>query len=78
MTTGVFSFLLWLYIVMRIVFDDVNVLSPFISRVPSLSFWVLGAISFVVSFLCTVVYLWLWGRSGRGTLVPIGYDGRRL
>ena len=78
LTTGVFSFLLWLYIVMRIVFNHVNVMTPFVNRVPSISFWVLGAISFAVSFLSMFLYLWLWGRSGRATLVPMSYDGRRL
>jgi hypothetical protein len=38
-----FSFLLWLYIVLRVVFNDVNVMSPFIYCIPSLSFEALGA-----------------------------------
>ena len=77
LTTGVFSFLLWLYIILRIVFNHVNVMSAFIDRIP-ISFWVLGAFSFVVSFLCMLVYVWFWGRSVRTTLVPMSYDGRRL
>jgi len=40
---ALFVFLLWLYIVLRVVFNDVNVMSPFIYRIPSLSFWVPGA-----------------------------------
>ena len=77
LTTGVFSFLLWLYIILRIVFNHVNVMSAFIDRIP-ISFWVLGGFSFVVSFLCMFVYVWLWGRPGRAMLVPMSYDGRRL
>ncbi len=75
--TGIFSFLLWLYIVMRIVFNHVDLRSPFIDRIPSLSFWVLGAISFVVSFLSVLIYIWLWGPFSRATMIPASYDWRR-
>jgi len=78
LTMGIFSFLLWLYIILRIVFNHVSVVSPFISRIPSVSFWVLGAFSFVVSFLCMLFYLWVWGPFRRATLVPMAHDGRRL
>lgn len=61
-TVGLFSFLAWLYIILRIVFNGVPVTSPFLDHFPSLSFWVLGAFTFALSFLCTLVYVWLWGR----------------
>jgi hypothetical protein len=76
LTAGVFSFLLWLYIVLRVVFNHVNVMSPFIYRIPSLSFWVLGAWSFAMGFACTFVYLWLWGRFGRSSAFPGSYEYR--
>lgn len=67
LTVGVFSFLLWLYIVMRIVFNDVDVNTPFVDSVPSISFSILGAFSFGLCALATFVYLWLWGRFNRST-----------
>ena len=76
LTVGIFSFLLWLYIILRVVFNHVNVMSPFIYRVPSLSFWVLGVYAFSLSFVCTLVYLWLWGRFGRMSEFPGSYEYR--
>ncbi len=63
LTVALFSFLLWLYIVLRIVFNRVSMAADFIYGV-HVSFWVMGAGAFVVSFLATFVYLWLWGRFG--------------
>jgi hypothetical protein len=74
LTTGVFSFLLWLYIVLRIVFNRVSVMAPFIDRVPSISYWVLGAFSFVVSSVCMFLYLWLWSGFGRSRTVLGRYE----
>ncbi len=62
LATSVFSLLLWVYIVIRIVFNDVDVTTPFVDAVPFLSFEVLGALTFGLSFVCTVLYFWLWGR----------------
>ena len=76
LTTAVFSFLLWLYIVLRIVFNHVNVRSPFISSIPSLSFWVLGGLAFALSFGATLVYLWLWGRFRAPPMVWSSYEER--
>jgi hypothetical protein len=73
---ALFVFLLWLYIVLRVVFNDVNVMSPFIYRIPSLSFWVLGAWSFAMGFACTFAYLWLWGPFGRSSGFPGSYEYR--
>jgi hypothetical protein len=71
-----FSFLLWLYIVLRVVFNHVDVMPPFIYRIPSLSFWVLGAWSLAMGFACTFVYLWLWGPFGRSSGFPGSYEYR--
>ncbi len=76
LTVAVFSFLLWLYIVFRVVFNHVNVGSAFIYRIPSLSFWVLGAWSFAVCFVSTFVYVWLWGRFGRTPVFAESYEYR--
>lgn len=75
LTVGIFSFLLWLYIILRIVFNHVSMGADFIYGV-RISFWVLGAISFVVSFLCTFVYLWLWFRFDRFSPFAPGYQQR--
>ncbi len=76
LTTGVFSFLLWLYIVLRVVFNGANLFAPFIYSIPSIRIWVLGAVSFALCFLCTFVYLWLWGRFDRLSVLLPRYQGR--
>jgi len=69
-TTGVFSFLTWLYIVGRILLNGVDVNKPFVAAVPSISFFELGAFTFAVSFVSMFLYLWLWGRLARGPIAP--------
>ena len=66
LTTWLYSLLLWLYIVVRITVDRVDLLDPFIDAVPSLSFLRLGLISFVLSFICLFIYLAIWGVPGEG------------
>ncbi len=75
LTTSVFSFLLWLYIVLRIVFNHVDMGADFIYGMRP-TFWELGAFSFAVSFLSTFVYLWLWGRFDRMPPGMTGYQQR--
>jgi hypothetical protein len=65
LTTLIFSFLIWLYIVVRIIVNNVDAHTPFVDSVPSVSFSALGAFAFGVSFVSTFLYLWLWGRFGR-------------
>jgi hypothetical protein len=60
-TTWLYSLLLWLYLVARIILNKVNVFANVIYFVPYLSFWILGAISFTLSFTCLFVYLAVWG-----------------
>lgn len=76
LTTGVFSFLLWLYIVMRIVFTPVDMGAPFIRGVVLIPIWVLGALAFAVSFLSTFLYLWLWGRFPGGSMGSGSHEPR--
>jgi len=69
LTTWFFSLLLWLYIVARIVVNGVDVHTPFVDSVPSVSFSALGAFAFGLSSLSMFVYLWIWGSFGRTNLV---------
>ena len=68
MTVWVASFLVWLYIVLRVVFNGVDVHWPFVDSIPSISISAVGAFSFGVFVVSMFVYLWLWGRfnGGRG------------
>src|SRR5213594_4329594 len=72
LTTWVFSVLLWLYIVARIIVNQVDVHMPFVDSVPSLSFSAMGAFAFGLSFLSMFIYLWLWGRFDRRSPPPWG------
>jgi len=57
LTLSIYSFLVWLYIVARIIFSRVQLDSPFVDGVPFFSFWVLGAIVFVLSTVFTYLFL---------------------
>jgi hypothetical protein len=65
LTTGVYSLLLWLYVVGRLVFAGVDITYPFLDSVPGISIALVGVVSFVVSFLCALLYLTIWGWRGR-------------
>jgi len=78
LTTAVFSFLLWVYIVLRIFISRVDVHWPFFDSVPGLSISAVGTFAFGLSFLCTFVYLWLWGRFAWGPAFPRGPGERGL
>ncbi len=61
-TTWLFSMLLWLFVVARIVVDGVNVYWPFIDRFPLISISEVGVAAFILSFVCMFTYLTLWGN----------------
>jgi hypothetical protein len=61
LSTWLYSLLLWVYIVARITINRVNPTSRFIPSVPFFTFINLGIISFVLSFICLIVYLSIWG-----------------
>jgi uncharacterized membrane-anchored protein len=61
LTIALFSFLLWFYVVLRVVVNGAFPPGAFVNRVPSLSFVTVGAVAFGVCFVSTLVYLWLWG-----------------
>jgi len=56
-TTWLYSLLLWFYIVLRITISRVSLYSLFIDSVPYLSFYILGMISFSLSFISLFAYL---------------------
>jgi hypothetical protein len=66
LTTGVFSFLTWLYVVTRIVVNGVDPHDAFFPRSLPFSFGALGEFTFGLSFVSMFLYAWLWGRFGRG------------
>jgi hypothetical protein len=70
LTTGVFSFLLWLYTTLRVLVNGINPPEPFFPGVRSVSFLTVGVLSFGVSFMSMLVYLWLWGRFRGMPLAP--------
>ena len=57
LTLWLYTFLLWLYIVARIVIDQVPLNSRFLNYVPFFTFMGLGAISFVLSMIFMFLYL---------------------
>ena len=61
LTAWVSSFLLWLYIVLRVVVNGVDVHYPFLDSVRSISISAMGVFSFFVFFVSMFLYLWLWG-----------------
>ena len=69
LTAWVSSFLLWFYILLRIVFNHVDVHWPFVDSVSFVSISAMGAFSFSVFVASMFVYLWLWGRFDRGGCV---------
>ncbi|MDW5562381.1 MAG: hypothetical protein SA339_04070 [Methanomassiliicoccus sp.] len=74
LATCLYSFLLWAYVVFRIVINRVPVRDDFIRGIP-ISFWVLGLIAFVVSFVTMVLYLNFWGFSGKNNARSTSKEG---
>ena len=65
LTTGMFSLFLWMYVAGRLIFAGVDVNYPFLDRVPGISIAVVGAGSFMLSFVCILTYLTLWWKLDR-------------
>ncbi len=63
LSTWLYSLLLWLYITARIVLSQVDMSAPFIEGIPRITFLNLGIFAFVLSFLCLLIYLSVWGFS---------------
>ena len=60
LTAWVSSFLLWLYIVVRVVVNGIDPPLPFFNSVPYVSFSMVGAFAFFVFTVSMFLYLWLW------------------
>lgn len=61
-STWLYSLILWLYIVARIVVNGVDVHWPFVDSIQSISISEMGIAMFLLSFICMVIYFWLWGK----------------
>ena len=60
-----YSLLFWAYICIRIVFTTSEVVyasNLFIDTIPGLTFLNLGISSFLLSFICLIIYLTVWGK----------------
>ena len=57
MTLWLYTFLLWFYLVVRIVVDQVPLNDLFLNSIPYFTFLRLGAIAFVASMLFMFLYL---------------------
>ncbi len=76
LTAWVASFLVWLYIVLRVVLNGVDVHWPFVDSVPSISISAVGAFTFFVFVVSMFLYLWLWHRFNGGPAVAQRPDNR--
>ncbi len=70
LTVGVFSFLTWIYVLLRVIVNHVDPPSSFLNSFPSISVSLVGVSAFGLSALCMFVYLWLWGRFDRRPPTP--------
>ena len=60
-----YSLLFWAYICIKIVFTTSEVVyfsNLFIDTIPGLTFLNLGISSFLLSFICLIIYLTVWGK----------------
>ena len=65
LSTWFYSLLFWLYVVVRIIVNRIDPNDLFSLSVPYITFFVVGALTFTLSFICLVVYLAKWGfRNG--------------
>lgn len=68
LSTWLYSLLFWLYVVARITINNIDPNDRFISRVPYITFFTVGVLSFALSFICLVVYLTNWEFGGDKTI----------
>jgi hypothetical protein len=76
-TTFFFSFLAWVYVVLRVVVNKVDPPSPFVPGIRFPTFFDVGAFAFGLSFLSLLVYLWLWSPFARAVGAPPAWQDRR-
>lgn len=70
LSTWVYSTLFWLYILVRIIVNGVDVHWPFVDSIQFISISAIGAFAFGLSFLSMFLYLALWGKSGWNNKTP--------
>jgi hypothetical protein len=70
LTAWVSSFLVWLYIVLRVIVSGVDVHYPFVDSVPFVSISAMGGFSFFVFIVSMFLYLWLWAPLRGMTMAP--------
>lgn len=56
-TLWLYSFLIWLYVVARIVIDNVGLDNPFLNSVPFFTFISVGILAFLFSMIFMFLYL---------------------
>jgi hypothetical protein len=61
-STWIYSLMLWLYIVARIVISGVDVHWPFVDSIQFISISEMGIFTFGLSFLSMIVYFTYWGK----------------
>jgi hypothetical protein len=66
LSTWLYSLLFWLYVVARITLNNIDPNERFLSRVPYITFFTVGVLSFALSFICLVAYLTMWGFRSEG------------
>jgi hypothetical protein len=57
LTLSLYTFLFWLYVAARVIFDRVQLFDPFIDSVPFLTFEIVGALTFVLSMVFMYLFL---------------------
>lgn len=77
LTAWASSFLVWLYIVLRVVVNGVDPPSAFFNSIPHVSFSMVGTFAFFVFFASMFLYLWLWGRFRSMPTFPPGPPPRQ-
>jgi len=62
LSAWLYSLMLWLYIVARILISGADVHYPFVDSIPSISISAMGVASFLLSFVSMAVYFTLWWK----------------
>lgn len=70
LTSWVSSLLLWLYIVVRIVVNGVDVHWPFVDSIQYISVSEMGAFAFGLFSLSMFIYLAVWGNFDKQNKIP--------
>ena len=62
LSAWLYSLMLWLYIVARILISGADVHYPFVDSIPSISISAMGVASFLISFICMAIYFTYWWK----------------